>query len=607
MATQGECLPPLPPRPSAHQQVGHDRRRRRPSTRPQPHNPADRSRLPPPITASRSNVVVHRWRFFGRRDTSTHVVVPVKSTARKRDLLLIFIHGFLGDETTFQSFPEHLHNILSVSLRKSHVVQTKIYPRYKSRKAIEVARDEFSNWLMPHENLNRDIILISHSMGGILAAEVALLPKYPMATEPKHRLMGTLNFDVPFLGLQPGVIVSGMSNLLRLALPKPTTISNLAQVASSASAMGPLLGSATNQWKLTSPVNSRERTKTATSLSTLVFDPRPFPDPNYDPTFSNDIHIPTRKGIDGGLHFFNKHHKDLGFATKQYFMSHIEFGGCLTDCEALSRRYHCLRQLEGLSNGRVRFVNYYTASTGYATIRTAVKAPLKYLGEVGDATVLRWVTRELTLPPCPLAHIAGRDPAPPSCYPASRPKLSLVPPRPRTHIQSRKQHQKLTGTCNQLLVEDTSKLKRNLQVSTMAKLRAGETKLGPLDKKPFGDEWETVKSKRHDEEKKEKTFCIVPAGDGAYGKDRCWVKVRMEGIDEVGAHCGLFFVDSGAAARQLAVGPDSGNATAGWNGSPQREGRADGRYGRLLRDVSSRIEDWVQEAEGKRMAANRYR
>lgn len=64
----------------------------------------------------------------------------------RRSLLLIFIHGFMGNETSFQSFPAHLHHLLTYSLADSHTVHSKIYPRYKSRRPIEFARDDFSRW-----------------------------------------------------------------------------------------------------------------------------------------------------------------------------------------------------------------------------------------------------------------------------------------------------------------------------------------------------------------------------------------------------------------------------------------------------------------------------
>jgi len=52
----------------------------------------------------------------------------------------------MGDETSFQSFPAHVHNLVTVTLAESHVVHTKIYPRYKSRRTIDLAAEEFSRW-----------------------------------------------------------------------------------------------------------------------------------------------------------------------------------------------------------------------------------------------------------------------------------------------------------------------------------------------------------------------------------------------------------------------------------------------------------------------------
>jgi hypothetical protein len=64
----------------------------------------------------------------------------------RRTLLLIYIHGFLGDETSFKSFPAHVHGLLARELAPSHVVYTKIYPQYKSRKEISFAKNDFSKW-----------------------------------------------------------------------------------------------------------------------------------------------------------------------------------------------------------------------------------------------------------------------------------------------------------------------------------------------------------------------------------------------------------------------------------------------------------------------------
>lgn len=93
----------------------------------------------------------------------------------RRKLLIIYIHGFLGNDQSFRSFPAHVHALLANFLAESHVIHSKIYPRYKTYRSVGVARDNFSEWLRPHESPNTDVVLVGHSMGGILAADVVLM------------------------------------------------------------------------------------------------------------------------------------------------------------------------------------------------------------------------------------------------------------------------------------------------------------------------------------------------------------------------------------------------------------------------------------------------
>jgi len=71
--------------------------------------------------------------------------VPQDEDPRRR-LLLIYIHGFMGSEASFHDLPAHVHDILTVSLAESHVVYTRMYPRYKSQGEIQIAVDQFSAW-----------------------------------------------------------------------------------------------------------------------------------------------------------------------------------------------------------------------------------------------------------------------------------------------------------------------------------------------------------------------------------------------------------------------------------------------------------------------------
>lgn len=270
----------------------------------------------------------------------------------------------MGNETSFQSFPAHVHNLVAVKLEGSYAVHTKIYPKYKSRKAIEFARDAFSEWLSPHEGLDTDVVLLGHSMGGLLSAEVALLKG--------HRIIGTINFDTPFLGMHPGVIASGLGSLFRPAPDSPTptsadlrpgcqavtrTSSNEGVQASSSSSY---FGSeATESTLMPTESNSTITTPLSTALDL------PTKDPNFDPPFVNDVRLPQRTAWSNTLHFLNKHSDDLRRATQSYVKSHLEFGGAMADYKGLKNRYGKIRALEDVKTSeRKRFVNYYTASTG---------------------------------------------------------------------------------------------------------------------------------------------------------------------------------------------------------------------------------------------------
>ena len=137
--------PPLPPRQPSMQ-----------SLVPPPIPPRQLSMQddepPPPYSFHDANVsepASETW-TIDRRGSTVDSISPSERPSERQDglrtLLLIYIHGFMGNEMSFQGLPSHVHNILTAALAETHVVHTKIYPRYKSRKAIEFARNNFSEW-----------------------------------------------------------------------------------------------------------------------------------------------------------------------------------------------------------------------------------------------------------------------------------------------------------------------------------------------------------------------------------------------------------------------------------------------------------------------------
>ncbi|KAI9835363.1 MAG: hypothetical protein M1837_003803 [Sclerophora amabilis] len=204
--------------------------------------------------------------------------------------------------------------------------------------------------------------------------------------------------------MHPGVVVSGLSSLFRptadSAGPTPAvpvdsgsgayplspanSISDSRRSSYATSSYAPSSGS-TGYFE---PNSGRESTYSLTNVSTATDDQQTSPfasptpsTPQFNPPFPNDVNRPVRTGWNNALHFVTKHSDGLIKASKQYVVSHLEFGGCLADYKGLKARYAKIRALEDVSTDqhsqdvgvtgnshsqkpRVRFVNYYTASTG---------------------------------------------------------------------------------------------------------------------------------------------------------------------------------------------------------------------------------------------------
>jgi pimeloyl-ACP methyl ester carboxylesterase len=285
---------------------------------------------------------------------------------RRRTLLIVYIHGFYGNAQSFRSFPAHVHAYLKTLLSETHVIHSKIYPRYKCYRAIEVARDNFSAWLEPHTSPTTDVVLVGHSMGGLLAAEVVLMPNQnPYVQHPfKHRILGTVALDAPFLGLHPGIIVSGISSLFQPAAGPPPLDQEPglgANSNASVTTMGTDISGASSVPP--EPIYPPERQPT---------------DPFFNPPYFNDTPFREQPFVKRLWNFANKHKSEGIFnAVRNHVTSHMEFASCMADYPGMSSRYHRLRALEDVdevlaisqghpkgAHARVRFINYYTLSSG---------------------------------------------------------------------------------------------------------------------------------------------------------------------------------------------------------------------------------------------------
>ncbi|RYP31804.1 hypothetical protein DL767_005535 [Monosporascus sp. MG133] len=189
----------------------------------------------------------------------------------KKTLLLCFIHGFKGGEDTFgekSEFSQHLAALLSAALPRVEV-RAITYPKYETRGDLFECVNRFRDWLLekvidievangtpsPTVDPSVRIILVGHSMGGIVAAEtvIALASETPIgngddddhdenddrrpgkAAPSLNSLMfpyvqGVLAFDTPYLGIAPGVVAHGAEGHYNKAAAALTQLSGLSGI-----------------------------------------------------------------------------------------------------------------------------------------------------------------------------------------------------------------------------------------------------------------------------------------------------------------------------------------------------------------------------------------
>jgi hypothetical protein len=430
------------------------------------------------------------------------------------------------------------------------------------------------------------------------------------------------------------------------------------------------------------------------------------PDPYFNPPFFNDVQFRDRGWFRNIAHFTKKHmDENLVSAATSHIMSHLEFGGCLADYPGLLARYNKLRQLEDVDPvsaqvppgaprpTKVRFVNYFTISTGRIT-KPKSRSPSPHLkpetalsnvttshgsagssGNLLEARVTNTTqasgrrsprnsfeansgpaTPRISIEdhsdggrpeilqlidPVPEEemddqsfHSAEETPVAPSdpitAHPAPSTSASLAPvaspppidlhlpavpdlppppPAPdlehyasnpaarklaeKEYKQAKKAFDQAVKNRDKAIAERAKLIKKHHQKvakeaekqkkadekrerdeqKRMQKEQAAALKRDAEDAARRGKEAQAAgkdgvaAQQQQQQKKKERKFCMLPRKVNGV-RDTAWVQVYMEGVDEVGAHCGLFF-----------QGP---------------------HYERLVGDVGARIVGWVQEDASRR-------
>ncbi|KAI0638016.1 hypothetical protein C8Q77DRAFT_1088902 [Trametes polyzona] len=152
--------------------------------------------------------------------TAPPTETPATGQQTATDLVLIvFIHGFKGTDSTFGQFPERLQHILAEGLDNT-TVESIVFPAYETKGELNAAVTRFADWLtdltVRREVANgigggagkANIVLCGHSMGGLLATDalIEFVHTRPDKLAPLWpNIVACIAFDTPYLGLHPFV------------------------------------------------------------------------------------------------------------------------------------------------------------------------------------------------------------------------------------------------------------------------------------------------------------------------------------------------------------------------------------------------------------------
>jgi hypothetical protein len=184
-------------------------------------------------------------------------------------------------------------------------------------------------------------------MGGSLASEaIILLSRVTF----QHNIIGIVGLDVPWLGVHPHVVASGVTGLVKtnkpeekIPLDRPNALSPAPSITSSLTESTLSLPD-TNY----SETASSSQTSLGDTLAPLAPPSRtPSPKPkqkksNFTETFTKTVSA-----------IYNNRH-DLTGAGPRYLWSHLEYGHILLDPAELKAQYDQLRSLP------IKFANFYT-------------------------------------------------------------------------------------------------------------------------------------------------------------------------------------------------------------------------------------------------------
>ncbi|KAJ7072957.1 hypothetical protein C8F01DRAFT_973826 [Mycena amicta] len=264
---------------------------------------------------------------------------------------LVYVHGFQGDNTSFQSFPMDLQQYLTDHIPLMTLpnvkFQSSLYPTYKSRKPIAEATHNFLAWLTTQPP--GPVILMGHSMGGLLAADAAT-DSSNVGPAKSRRILGVVAFDVPYLGMHPHVVVSGLSSLFpEKSADKPAKEADMNRHSD----VKIVDKQVTDDWDAFKRKTDAERSRSG-SHSPLPASPSPSSPPARSALDKTVSFLSTHANGKIGT-WLQKHTNDPFTAGTRFVVEYFQFGSSMFDPSELKDRYSRLvRWQDGL------WVNYWT-------------------------------------------------------------------------------------------------------------------------------------------------------------------------------------------------------------------------------------------------------
>ncbi|KAJ3970886.1 hypothetical protein EV361DRAFT_913841 [Lentinula raphanica] len=263
-------------------------------------------------------------------------------------LLVIFIHGFKGDNDTFGKFPERLQHILTETVPNSSV-ECIVFPVYETKGNLNEAVVRFSDWLT-ELTVNKEvahgggagkakIVLCGHSMGGLLSADsiIEFFRTRPDTSAPLWpKIVACISFDTPYYGLHPYVFKN--------------TATKAAQYANAAKSVGSAIwGSFTN--------NQSAASGSGTAPLAAITAP-PTTESGWSkwaPIAYTVGGVVTAAAAAGGAAYWRRDDLGVGYS---WATDHMKYVRNLWDEDALKRRVDSLIEIEKKEG--VIFRNLYT-------------------------------------------------------------------------------------------------------------------------------------------------------------------------------------------------------------------------------------------------------